>query len=170
MNTKDIDNKLEVLKKVASKFNKNKIRWAVGASLLLYFKNIAETFNDIDIVIDEKDVDKAKEILLSLGTMKERDSNEGYKTKCFLEFIIDNVELDIMAGFTIIHEGRDFYFPLIEDEITKTIKIKEENIPLHSVKAWRNYYYLMGRTKKVEMIDKFIMWKKYIKYYILGWN
>lgn len=59
-----IQKKLNVLSMIAESLNKNNITWAIGASLLLYFKGIANEFNDIDIIIDEKDVEKVKKILL----------------------------------------------------------------------------------------------------------
>ena len=44
---KSIQEKLDVLSKLAAKFNKEGIVWAVGGSLLLYFKGYVENFNDI---------------------------------------------------------------------------------------------------------------------------
>ncbi|WP_250228182.1 nucleotidyltransferase family protein [Anaeropeptidivorans aminofermentans] len=151
----DIAHKLEVLKKIAREFNNKGINWAVGASLLLYFKGISDTFNDIDILVSEKDVDKVKEILLPLGEGKERIPNDEYKTKYFLEYIIDGVEFDIMAGFIIVFGGEDYYFPIEEANIEDFTLLNGIKIPLQSVSEWRNYYYLMGRTKKVKMIDEY---------------
>ena len=56
-------------KKIAAEFNKDNLLWAIGASLLLYFKGVAEVFHDIDIMVDEKDVERCKNILLNMGTM-----------------------------------------------------------------------------------------------------
>ena len=50
-----INEKLNILKLIATKFNQANISWAVGGSLLLYFEKITDHFNDLDIMIANKD-------------------------------------------------------------------------------------------------------------------
>lgn len=150
-----IQKKLNVLSMVAESLNKNNITWAIGASLLLYFKGIVHEFNDIDIIVDEKDVEKVKQILLSFGSLQPKNPNVQYKTKHFLEFKIDDVDFDIIAGFVIVCDNDEYYFPLQKSIIKDYININNVNIPLHSIREWRTYYKLMGRTEKVKMIDCF---------------
>ena len=59
---KDIEYKLKVLTKIGTQLNEAGITWAIGASLLLYFQGITDEFNDIDIMVMEKDVLRLKEI------------------------------------------------------------------------------------------------------------
>ena len=40
--------KIELLKRIAHRFNEAGVVWALGASMLLYFKGIAPEFHDID--------------------------------------------------------------------------------------------------------------------------
>ena len=47
----DADTKITVLKRVAARFNAAGITWALGASMLLYFKRIAPEFHDIDLMV-----------------------------------------------------------------------------------------------------------------------
>ena len=47
----DADTKITVLKRIAARFNEAGITWALGASMLLYFKRIAPEFHDIDLTI-----------------------------------------------------------------------------------------------------------------------
>ncbi|EDS77967.1 conserved hypothetical protein [Clostridium botulinum C str. Eklund] len=152
-----VENKFKVLSKIAKELNDNNITWAIGASLLLYIKGISSEFNDIDIMVAESDVEVLKNILLSLGELQPRNTNAQYKTKQFLEFKVQDVDIDVMAGFVIVNNGRNFYFPLDKDDIMDYTEINGVKIPLQSVKEWRNYYELMGRTEKVKMIDdKFV--------------
>ncbi|KEH97128.1 nucleotidyltransferase domain-containing protein [Clostridium massiliodielmoense] len=152
-----VENKFKVLSKIAKELNDNNITWAIGASLLLYIKGISSEFNDIDIMVAESDVEVLKNILLSLGELQARNTNAQYKTKQFLEFKVQDVDIDVMAGFVIVNNGRNFYFPLDKDDIMDYTEINGVKIPLQSVKEWRNYYELMGRTEKVKMIDdKFV--------------
>ena len=48
MNT--LNKKIELLKKIALRFNDANITWALGASMLLYFKKITIEFHDIDLM------------------------------------------------------------------------------------------------------------------------
>lgn len=150
----EIENKLSVLRKVAEAFNAHGITWAVGASLLLYFEGIVDDFHDLDLLIGENDVPSVESLLAPLGTMTRREPNAQYRTKAFLEYQIDGVELDLMAGFSIVAEGREHYFPLRKEEITKSIDLDGIQIPLHSVSAWKTYYALMGRIEKVQLIEQ----------------
>lgn len=157
INMREIEKKFEVLSKIAKELNDNNITWAIGASLLLYIKGISSEFHDIDIMVAERDVQALKNILLPLGELQSKNPNIQYKTKQFLEFKVEGVDIDVMAGFVIVNKGRSFYFPLDKDNIMDYTEINGVKIPLQSVKEWRKYYELMGRTEKVKMIDdKFV--------------
>ena len=149
----NIEKKLDVLCRIGHLFNSEKITWAIGASLLLYFEGIADTFNDVDIMVHEKNIVRAKEILLSLGNLCPPNPNSQYTTKHFYEFVVDGVDVDVMAGFAIIHEGKEYDCSLQEQQIVKYKEINGEKIPLQSVSLWREYYRLMNRSNKVAMID-----------------
>nr|WP_294487967.1 hypothetical protein [uncultured Anaerosporobacter sp.] len=149
-----IQKKLFVLSELATKFNNANITWAIGASMLLFFKGYTSEFHDIDIMVSEEDDAKLKEIMLTVGELQPQNHNEAYKTKCFLEFVVDGVDIDVMAGFTIVNKGKEFYYPLKENSIHDYIEVNGVEIPLGSIKEWRNYYSLMGREEKVKIIDR----------------
>ena len=48
---KTVKEKLELLEKIAYYFNKENVEWALGASMLLYFKGITTEFHDIDLMV-----------------------------------------------------------------------------------------------------------------------
>ncbi|CAM2847669.1 nucleotidyltransferase family protein [Hathewaya histolytica] len=158
----EVEKKFEVLSKIAKELNDNNITWGIGASLLLYIKGISSEFHDIDIMVAESDVQALKNILLSLGELQPKNPNIQYKTKKFLEFKVEDVDIDVIAGFVIVNKGRDFYFQLNKDDIIDYTEINGVKIPLQSVTEWRNYYELMGRIEKVKMIDyKYYLLKKF---------
>ncbi|WP_313186585.1 nucleotidyltransferase domain-containing protein [Lacrimispora sp.] len=150
----DIKHKLTVLARIADELNHKDVTWAIGASLLLYFKGIASEFHDIDIMIAEEDVEAVKDVLLSLGDIQQPDPNAKYKTKCFMEFHVDGVDIDAMAGFVIVNQDKEYYFPLKKETIKDSTEVHGIKIPLQSVEEWRKYYELMGRKEKVKMIDE----------------
>jgi len=134
--------KLQAFIKVAKLLNNNKILWAVGGSFLLYIKGIIKKFNDFDIMIAENDVEKVKRLLSDCGTLKTREKNRRYRSKAFLEYVIEETDFDIIAGFVIISEGVEHYFPLEKKDIVETVYIDDTPIPLQSVEEWKDYYYL----------------------------
>lgn len=148
--------KLELLKKIARRFNCSGITWVLGASMLLYFKGIVSEFNDIDLMVAVEDIAAARNILGSLGRLLPGKANEGYATKYFLEYDIDGVEVDIMAGFAIISGGEVHDCSLEAGQIIEYACLDGERIPLQGVERWRGYYSLMGREAKVRLIDAYL--------------
>lgn len=151
----DIKHKLAVLARIAEEFNHKDVTWAIGASLLLYFKGIVSEFHDIDIMIAEEDAETVKDTLLSLGDIQQPTPNAKYKTKSFLEFHVDGVDIDAMAGFVIVNQDKEYYFTLKRENIKDFTEVHGIKIPLQSVDEWRKYYELMGRNDKVKMIDAY---------------
>lgn len=148
--------KIATFLKVAKILNENNITWAVGASLLLYFKEITNKFNDIDLMVAEKDIEKTKTIFLSLGKEYPKNPNLQYKSKCFLEFNVDGIDFDIISGFVIVNNNCDHYFPLEKNSIAEYFCLENTSIPLQSVNDWLTYYTLMNRKEKVEMIKNYL--------------
>ena len=149
----NINEKLEILNIIAIKFNQNNITWAIGGSLLLYFNNITEHFNDIDLMICEQDAIKAKELLSDIAILLAQKNSEQFKTKHFYQFNLNNLNIDLMAGFTIIINNKTHYYPLLNNDITNIITINNNVLPLHSISVWRTLYQLMDRVDKVKLID-----------------
>ena len=150
----DIEKKLKVLSNIAHVLNEKNVVWAVGASMLLYFKGKTDFFHDIDLMVSEDDVEKLKKQLLPMGLLAPPKPDKQYKTRHFLEFTIDGIDVDVMAGFVIVKDGRDVDCSLFPEQIEEYIQLNGETIPLQSLSDWRRYYELMGRSSKVEMIDR----------------
>lgn len=150
----ELNKKLEVLTKIAHMLNESQVLWAVGGSMLLYFKGKTDVFHDIDLMVGERDIEKVKSLLVSIGKLSPENPNVQYKTRHFLEFNIDGVDVDVMAGFVIVKDGKDYDCSLSAEQVTEHILLNGEMIPLQSLSDWRKYYALMGRTAKVEMIDQ----------------
>ena len=151
-----MSNKLELLKKIAGRFNAEGITWALGASMLLYFKGMVSEFNDIDLMVMTEDIDKARKILDSLGRQLPEKDNTGFATRYFLEYDIEGVGVDLMAGFAVVAGGEVHDCALTPDQIVEYADLFGERIPLQSVELWRRYYNLMGRESKVRLIDDFL--------------
>lgn len=147
------EKKLETCVHIAHALNAASIHWALGGSLLLYFHKITPVFHDIDLLIDENDISKAKNILDTLGQLQPPNPNAQYKTHHFLEYRIEDTDVDVMAEFVIVRDGKDYACPLQSDKIT-SMQYKGETLYLDSLSNWKRYYALMKRQEKVEMIEK----------------
>lgn len=146
--------KIELLKIIAKKFNEANVTWALGASMMLYFKKITQEFHDIDLMITNESVESAREILSKMGTLQPPNLNPQYKTKTFMEFVINSVDVDVMAGFSILRDGKLYDCSLKEEQIVEWMTLDDTKIPLQSPLLWSRYYDLMGRKGKSDQIRR----------------
>ena len=146
--------KIELLKEIAHRFNDADITWALGASMLLYFKGITSTFHDIDLMIANENVESVREILSEMGELQPPNTNPQYKTKTFMEFIINSIDVDVMAGFSILNDGKIYDCSLEKEQIVEWLTLGNAKIPLQSPLLWCEYYKLMGRKEKVDMMER----------------
>lgn len=151
---------LAALSKLARALNRENVLWALGGSMLLYCSGIPTEVHDLDIFIAERDVPAAERAMLRLGKKKPEKPNTGFCSRYFGEFVTDGVEVDVIAGFAVVTPEGVQTFPLMETEISSRMEIGGEEIPLHSLCAWRMYYALMGRTEKVCLLDDFFNQKQ----------
>ncbi|MCI2069472.1 MAG: hypothetical protein LKJ88_07935 [Bacilli bacterium] len=145
------EDKLRVLCKIAKVFNDKGIVWAVGASLLLFFLKRTDDFHDIDIMIAEDDIEKTKSAMNDLGQLQPPNRVNRYRTKCFLEYKIGEVDIDLMAGFVIVKDGNEYQCEFDKTHIGSIIQCQGESIPLQRLEDWHRYYELMDRPQKAEM-------------------
>lgn len=150
-----IDHKIETLVLVAKLFNQHSITWVLGASCMLYLRGIVDDFHDIDMIVCLEDMNKVKE-LLNQYMLSEFNCNELYKTKEFIEYRIQNVDIDIMADFTIVNNHKEYVFPLKKGTKRDHIVLNHSTIYLDTVSHWLKYYQLMGRVDKVKMIKNYL--------------
>ena len=153
------EEKISVLKRIAHRLNEAQVEWCLGASMMLYFKEIVSEFHDIDLMISVDDVEVVESILSEMGTLCPSDQvpNPMYQTKCFMEYVIDAIDVDVMAGFAIVREGEVYDCSLCTDQITDQLMLEDEVIPMQSPRLWCTYYRLMGRNAKADLIEKALM-------------
>ena len=146
-----MEHKLNVLSRIAAELNRRHITWAVGASGMLYLNGITDRFNDLDILVDEAHLQEAKAVLDTMGTLQERIPNPNFKTRHFLEYVIEGVEADVIAGFIITKDGTDHHLPFDASHIERIVSLNGQQIPLQSRSDWQHYYILLDRPNKAQM-------------------
>ena len=55
--------KIQLLLKIAHRLNEAGVEWALGASMMLYFKDITSDFHDIDLMVVDRDAECVRTIL-----------------------------------------------------------------------------------------------------------
>ena len=75
--------KIQLLLRIAHRLNEAHVEWALGASMLLYFKGITSEFHDIDLMIAARNTECVRTILSEMGESCPSDSipNPMYRTK-----------------------------------------------------------------------------------------
>lgn len=149
-----MEEKLKVLKQIARAFREEKICWAVGGSMLLYFKGVTQTVHDIDLMVWEPDIEKARRLLLTMGILCPPRPQGSYRTRHFLELVIEGVEVDVMAGFVIQKGDQAWDCSLQPEQISEYLPLGDEVIPLQELSLWKKYYALMDRREKVELLEQ----------------
>ena len=132
-----IEEKTDLLKRIAHRFKEDQIEWALGGSMMLYFKKIVPSFDDIDLMIFFSDVDRVRNILSEMGELKLENPKAKYQTKSFMEFSIEGIDVDVMAGFAIVYEGNVVDCSLEKEQIVEMFPLGTESIPLQSPLLWR---------------------------------
>jgi hypothetical protein len=152
------DNMLKTLSFIGVKLNSADLTWAVGASLLLNLYGLIEKPNDIDLFIDLKDIEKADEILKSMGVKKESHKTAQYSTEFFYEYNINGVEVDVMAGFGVNHSSGNYKYILDCFSVPEIIMIQGVGIPFTALEDWYVLYQLIpGRSAKADLVGNYII-------------
>ncbi len=151
-----MDNKLAVLRKVATALNAVDARWALGASAMLYLRGIVDNFGDIDIVVSGSSIECVAGCMDALGVRLPAKSTDKFSSACFMQYSVDSVDIDIICDFGIVCDGVVHSYELCDSDIDCTVALDGVAVPLHSVGVWRKFYFLMGRDAKVQLIESIV--------------
>lgn len=147
-----------VLGYIGEKFNNSNIKWAVGASMLLNQFDLIEKPNDIDIFIDINDIEKADKILEDIGEKKVWEKTSTYSTKYFYEYVVNEIDIDVMAGFAVNHNDGVFEYTFDSNSISEFKIINGVKIPFTSLEDWYVIYQLIpNRQVKVKIIENYLL-------------
>ena len=78
--------------------------------------------------------------------------------KYFYEYVIDGVDVDVMAGFAINHNNGVYEYVFDNTSISEFKIINGVSIPFTSLEDWYVIYQLIpNRDPKVNMIEKYLL-------------
>ena len=140
---------------IAKKFNDHNIMWGIGGSLMLKNYGIVDKCNDIDLIVDVKDYKMVDKILSDLGIKEPVASKANYGTKHFSKYIVNGVEVDIIAEFIIYHDEGQYEYIFDNNSICKQSD-KGIELPYTKVEDWYILYLLMEREQKAVLIEQYL--------------
>lgn len=148
----------KTLIKIAKLFNEQNILWNVGGSMLLAHYGLHQNPHDIDIIVAEKDAEKASIVLDNLGGKMQTPKSDIFISSFFQKHEIDTVEVDLIAGYKIKHsQGLYEYIPVFES----TENQSGEDIVYACLEDWYILYQLMPKGKnKVDIIEEYFKKEK----------
>ncbi len=148
----------DTLSNIGKQLNEAKILWGVGASILLNHYGLIDKPNDIDILIDLNDIERADTILKSIGEKKVCEKSDTYSTKYFYEYVVNGFDIDVMAGLNINHNEGVYRYNFDSNSILQATKINGVHIPLTSLEDWYVLYQVIpNRENKVKMIENYLL-------------
>ncbi len=136
-------------------FNESKIIYGIGASVMLYYEGLDTSPNDIDIIVDKKDIKRAQRTMAALGLSKEMPPKEPFLTEYFYRYEVNGIEIDMFSRFMIKHSRGVYEYLFSKDSVTNKM-IKEVNIPLTLIEDWYILYQLIPQKEsKVKLIEEY---------------
>ena len=148
-----MEKKLHALLQVARTFQTNQIRWQVGGSCMLFLRGQVASFRDIDLVVEEDDWNLAISALQSFAVEQTKSPQAMFTTKQFTTFLLQEVEIDLMAGFGILYQGKTHSFPLEDIQAEDTLLFEDTVVYLAPLRQWLDIYRLMERKERVTLIE-----------------
>ncbi|MBU1144967.1 MAG: hypothetical protein KJ971_03800 [Firmicutes bacterium] len=149
---------IHTLKKIAMILNAECVTWGLGGSTLLYHYGLVEKPRDLDIIIETKSVKQVERLLLLIGYKMTPLRNDVYSTEVFMEFVVDDVDVDIMAGFSISKGAFTYVYDFNASSVSNYMVIENEDVPLTSLEDWYILYQMMpDRSDKVQLIEKYFL-------------
>lgn len=149
---------LAALAKIAGALNARHITWAIGGSTLLSVYGIVDAPNDLDLLVDEADISAAVEALNTLGQQITWEPSEEFCSHFFVEFVVEGIEVDVMAGLTIkLNDGGHYTYPFSQESIAGYTHIYGIAVPLTSLQDWHMLYSMMAhRESRVAQIETYL--------------
>lgn len=146
---------LHALAKTADILNENNIIWGLGGSLMLHMHGIIDNPNDIDLLVSENHAPLAGKVLDNLGERKETVHSPPFKTAFFAKYRVENTPVDVMGGYSIIHEEGTYKLAFEKNNIADSTSFNGKTIYLSSLEDWYVLYSLMpNREEKVHLIEQ----------------
>lgn len=142
----------EALKIIKQKFEDNNINWAIIGSANLKLQGMDKKPNDLDLVINLKDLKRTKEIFLEYRTSKIHQLEGNSKITAWkFDMKIKDFDVEILA-----EEEKGSYAESIKKSRIINIKFEEIIVPCFTLEAEAEAYEATNRKEKGKIIREFM--------------
>ncbi|MBR2704081.1 MAG: hypothetical protein IKE91_01265 [Clostridia bacterium] len=109
----------ELLYRIVREFESQKIQFALGCSFSLFVRGIVDDFHDFDVLVSNKHVEKAKQIMKEvIGATLVAVGGNGYcNSDDYSHWQVSNCDVDLIAGFRVETFGHSLHVPINEEII-----------------------------------------------------
>lgn len=144
----------EHLSQLAAQLNQLGVVWAAGASSVLYEHGLTDVVHDLDIMVRLEDAATLDAFLEPYASKPPETDHPKYKTSFFREYVVDGVEIDLIAGFAIAHEEGVYHYLFDHEAIDRVAILDGIGVPVAALEDWYVLYLLMDRKEdKVACIE-----------------
>ena len=158
------------LVRIALAFAVNGITWGLCSSMLLALRGLPIEPHDLDLLVAEDAFEEACRALERIGGIPAPARTEPqpvYGTRCFAEYEVDGVEVDVMAGLSVLGSCGEYRYDLAEGTLDRYVSVEEPrgagvaevsaaSIPLTFLGDWFVLYQLIpGRAAKTDAVEEF---------------
>jgi hypothetical protein len=145
---------IQTIEQVGKALNEAGVRWAVGGSVLLQANGFPVEPNDLDVIFEKNDAEKAVRLLESVGARRASDPSYHYQSYSFTELMVGSVEVDLMAGLTVIKDRVHYEYPFDASTPLDLRVVGSVTVPFMTLEDWLVLYDLMpGKAWKAQLIS-----------------
>lgn len=168
----------ELIHRIVNEFQKRDILWAVGCSFSLFLRGIVDDFHDFDILVSNKDVEDAKDVMKNVirATLVAVGGNGFCNSDDYSHWQVNNCDVDLIAGFRVETFNHSLHVP-VKEEIIDVLDIEylPYQIPVICVEPLYLLYSMMEgwqhkRRYKKLLIEEYFSTikpnKKILEYYL----
>jgi len=104
----------KLMHRIVREFEAKGITWAVGCSFSLFLRGIVDDFHDFDVLVANKDVETAKEIMQNVigAKLVATGGNGSCNSDDYSHWQVNNCDIDLIAGFRVETFGECLYVPM----------------------------------------------------------
>ena len=153
--------RLEILKKISTAFEENGVSWALSCSTALFFRGILDDFHDYDVLVSQKDTQRAKEILSDCGLVLNPNTPQKNTFFCSPDYVqasCGNVEFDIITDIALKTFGGKYTYK-VEQGVEPVSLDGNVLIPLIPVEAQMVLYGMMEGWQAKRRFKRDLCWQ-----------
>ncbi len=148
------------LLQLCKSFNEQGIKYAIAFSYVLKHYGIVDKVNDIDIIVDSEDLEKAKKTISKIGVPSTEISLSDQFSSYLVAYKINKTKFEIISNLKISF-GRGAYQMIFDDKsIQKKLNIENVTIPLLSLEDLYVIYMLIkGKEETANKVEMYLKQK-----------